>query len=162
MFGLFKKKKKQVELFSVCDGIFKTIDKVNDPVFADKMMGDGYAITPVAGKVQVNSPIKGKVMSIFPTKHAITFVTEEGVEGLVHMGIDTVALKGEGFNVYVEEGQSVDQNTLLADMDVDFVTEQGKDRDIIIVFTNLEENQKIVFNQSSAVTKTQLVGNIEL
>lgn len=162
MFGLFKKKKKQVELFSVCDGTFKTIDKVNDPVFADKMMGDGYAITPVAGKVQVNSPIKGKVMSIFPTKHAITFVTEEGVEGLVHMGIDTVALKGEGFNVYVEEGQSVDQNTLLADMDVDFVTEQGKDRDIIIVFTNLEENQKIVFNQSSAVTKTQLVGNIEL
>lgn len=162
MFGLFKKKKKQVELFSVCDGTFKTIDKVNDPVFADKIMGDGYAITPVAGKVQVNSPIKGKVMSIFPTKHAITFVTEEGVEGLVHMGIDTVALKGEGFNVYVEEGQSVDQNTLLADMDVDFVTEQGKDRDIIIVFTNLEENQKIVFNQSSTVTKTQLVGNIEL
>lgn len=162
MFGLFKKKKKQVELFSVCEGTFKTIDQVNDPVFADKIMGDGYAITPVDGKVQVNSPIKGKVMSIFPTKHAITFVTDEGIEGLIHMGIDTVALKGEGFNVYIEEGQSVDQNTLLADMDIDFVTAQGKDRDIIIVFTNLEEGQKIAINQSGAVTKGQPVGNIEI
>lgn len=162
MFGLFKKKKKQVELFSVCEGTFKTIDQVNDPVFADKIMGDGYAITPVDGKVQVNSPIKGKVMSIFPTKHAITFVTDEGIEGLIHMGIDTVALKGEGFNVYIEEGQSVDQNTLLADMDIDFVTAQGKDRDIIIVFTNLEESQKIAINQSGAVTKGQSVGNIEI
>ncbi|MCT6875315.1 PTS sugar transporter subunit IIA [Frischella perrara] len=162
MFGLFKKKKKQVELFSVCEGTFKSIEQVNDPVFSGKVMGDGYAITPVDGKVQVYSPIKGKVMSIFPTKHAITFVTDEGIEGLIHMGIDTVALKGDGFNVHVQEGQTVDQNTLLADMDVDFITEQGKDRDIIMVFTNLEENQKVAINHSGAVNKAQSIGNIEL
>lgn len=162
MFGLFKKKKKQVELFSVCNGTFKPIEKVNDTVFADKIMGDGFAVTPVDGKVQVNSPIKGKVMSIFPTKHAITFVTDEGIEGLVHMGIDTVALKGDGLTIHVEEGQRVDEHTLLADMDVDFITENGKDRDIIIVFTNLADNQKIAATQSGDVKKAQLIGNIDL
>lgn len=162
MFGLFKKKKKQEELFSVCDGTFKAIEKVNDAVFAEKIMGNGYAITPINGKVQVNSPIKGKIMSIFPTKHAITFVTEEGIEGLVHMGINTVALKGEGFTVHVNEGQTVDQNTLLADMDVEFIVEQGKDQDIIVIFTNLQENQKITIDQTGEVKKGQLLGNIEL
>ncbi|WP_392561925.1 PTS glucose transporter subunit IIA [Orbus sturtevantii] len=161
MFGLFKKKKKSVELFAVCDGTFKSIEKVNDTVFADKIMGDGFAVSPTSGKVSVNSPIKGKILSIFPTKHAITFVTDEGIEGLVHMGIDTVALKGDGFVVDVEEGQKVDQNTRLAQMDVDFIAQQNKDCDIIVVFTNLD-NKKLLINQSGKVQKAQLIGGIEL
>lgn len=162
MFGLFKKKQKQVALFSVCDGTFKSIEKVNDTVFADKIMGDGFAVTPVSGKVSIHSPIKGKVMSIFPTKHAITFVTDEGVEGLVHMGIDTVALKGEGFTIHVQEGQSVDQNTVLAEMDIDFIVEQGKDIDVITVFTNLDDNKKLVISQTGDVKKTDSLGCITL
>lgn len=161
MFGLFKKKKKQDELFAVCDGTFKSIDKVNDTVFADKIMGDGFAISPVNGKVNVNSPIKGKIMSIFPTKHAITFVTDEGVEGLVHMGIDTVALKGEGFVIDVEEGQQVNHTTRLAEMDVDFIREQNKDCDIIVVFTNLGDTKKMNITQSGDVQKAQQIGVIE-
>ncbi|WP_392559555.1 PTS sugar transporter subunit IIA [Orbus mooreae] len=162
MFGLFKRKQKQVALFSVCDGILKSIEKVNDTVFADKIMGDGFAVTPVSGRVSINSPIKGKVMSIFPTKHAITFVTDEGVEGLVHMGIDTVALKGDGFNIFVEEGQSVDHNTRLAEMNVDFILEQGKDTDIITVFTNLDENKKLAISETGDVKKAQSIGCITL
>lgn len=162
MFGLFKKKKKSVELFAVCDGTFKSIEKVNDTVFADKIMGDGFAVTPVSGKVNVNSPIKGKILSIFPTKHAITFMTDEGVEGLVHMGIDTVALKGDGFVVDVQEGQKVDHNTRLAEMDVELITQQGKDCDIIVVFTNLEDNKKLVISQSGEVKIGQQIGTIEL
>lgn len=161
MFGLFKKKKKQDELFAVCDGTFKSIDKVNDTVFADKIMGDGFAISPVNGKVNVNSPIKGKIMSIFPTKHAITFVTDEGVEGLVHMGIDTVALKGEGFVIDVEEGQQVNHTTRLAEMDVDFIREQNKDCDIIVVFTNLGDTKKMNITHSGDVQKAQQIGVIE-
>lgn len=162
MFGLFKKKKKAVDLFAVCDGTFKAIDQVNDTVFADKIMGDGFAISPVSGKVNVNSPIKGKILSVFPTKHAITFVSDEGVEGLVHMGIDTVALKGDGFIIDVQEGQKVDQNTRLAEMNVDFITEQNKDCDIIVVFTNLEDNKKLVINQTGSVKRSQQIGTIEL
>ncbi|WP_392563730.1 glucose PTS transporter subunit IIA [Orbus wheelerorum] len=161
MFGLFKKKKKSVELFAVCNGTFKSIEKVNDTVFADKIMGDGFAVSPTTGKVDVYSPIKGKVLSIFPTKHAITFETEEGIEGLVHMGIDTVALKGDGFVVDVKEGQKIDQNTRLAQMDVDFITTQDKDCDIIVVFTNLD-NKKMAINQTGDVKKSQPIGSIEL
>lgn len=162
MFGLFKRKQKQVALFSVCDGTLKSIEKVNDTVFADKIMGDGFAITPVSGRVNINSPIKGKVLSIFPTKHAITFVTDEGVEGLVHMGIDTVALKGDGFTIFVEEGQSVDHNTRLAEMDVDFILEQSKDTDIITVFTNLDEQKKVVISETGEVKNSKAIGCIML
>ncbi|XKM12972.1 PTS glucose transporter subunit IIA [Orbaceae bacterium ac157xtp] len=162
MFGLFKKKVKTEKLYSVCNGKLKSIDKVNDVVFSDKLMGDGFAVTPVKGTIQVYSPIKGKVLSVFPTKHAITFVTDEGIEGLIHMGIDTVALGGNGFTIHVQENQKVDQNTLFATMDVDFITEQGKDTNIIVVFTNLSENQTLTLENLNKVEKNQLVGNISL
>lgn len=160
MFGLFKKKTKICSLYSVCDGHFKNLSDVNDAVFAEKIMGDGYAITPNSGTVAVYSPLKGKVLSVFPTKHAITFQTSEGVEALIHMGLETVTLKGEGFEVHVKEGDSIDETTLIACMDVDFLVQKNCETDIIIVITNLEKNKTIELNPHQDVSSMQMVGRV--
>lgn len=159
MFGFFKKKKHNSDLFAVCEGQFKDISQVNDTVFADKIMGDGYAIKPKGDVAEVYSPLQGEVLSIFPTKHAITFKTNEGVEALIHMGLDTVALKGDGFTIHVEVGDKIDINTHLATMNVAFMQEQGKETDIIIVVTNLEDNKTIEFtsvNNDEVQAKTKV------
>lgn len=162
MFGFFKKKKHNSELFAVCNGQFKEISKVNDAVFAGKIMGDGFAITPDGDIAEVYSPIQGEVLSIFPTKHAITFKTNEGVEALIHMGLDTVVLRGDGFEIHVKVGDKIDENTHLATMNVGFMQEQGKETDIIVVLTNLEDNKTIELSalEGDLVTAKEKVGQV--
>lgn len=149
MFEFFKKKKQNSELFAVCDGRFKEISQVNDTVFADKIMGDGFAITPQNDIAEIYSPLQGKVLSIFPTKHALTFRTNEGVEALIHMGLDTVALNGEGFTIHVQVGDEIDESTHIATMNIALMQEQSKETDIIIVVTNLEDDKTIDFSAMS-------------
>lgn len=102
----FKQKKAIQELVSPLNGRVMPITDVPDPVFSGKMMGDGFAINPTDG--QVVSPVKGEVVTVFPTKHAIGLCTDSGIELLIHFGMDTVNLKGEGITVFVEEGQRVE------------------------------------------------------
>ena len=78
---------------------------MNDKVFAEKLVGDGYAVIPEDGNIY--APVSGTVETVFPTKHAIGIQTESGIEVLMHMGIDTVELQDEGFEVKVEKGQYV-------------------------------------------------------
>lgn len=108
------------------------ITEVNDPVFSGKVMGDGFAVQPANGKIF--SSFDGVVTSIFPTKHAITIKASNGVEVLLHMGIDTVALQGEGFEILVSENQEVTPKTQLASIDLGVLKKQEKDNTIIIVF----------------------------
>ena len=91
------------EVYSVADGQVIALEQVKDPVFAQKMMGDGFAVEPANGNIV--SPVTGTVSSIFPTKHALGLVTESGLEVLVHIGLDTVSLEGKPFTVHVSEGQ---------------------------------------------------------
>ncbi|MBX8937048.1 PTS glucose transporter subunit IIA [Enterococcus gilvus] len=128
------------EIYTPVDGELIMIDQVNDPVFATKAMGDGFAIKPTNGNFF--APIKGKVTSIFPTKHAISLVTKDGLEVLLHIGIDTVDLKGQGFNLLVEEGELVNKNTQIAEVDLNYLEEKGKETTTMIVFTNLN-NQSL-------------------
>ena len=100
-------------------------------------MGDGFAVKPTNGRIF--APIKGKVASVFPTKHAIGLVDKEGVEVLVHIGIDTVDLAGEGFKLLVEEGASVKNDTPLIEVDLDYLAEKGKESTTMVVFTNLKD-----------------------
>lgn len=134
---MFNFKTKEKEVFSPVDGELITIDQVNDPVFANKMMGDGFAVKPTNGRIF--APIKGKVASVFPTKHAIGLVDKEGVEVLVHIGIDTVDLAGEGFKLLVKEGASVKNDTPLIEVDLDYLAEKGKESTTMVVFTNLKD-----------------------
>ncbi|MFK5280126.1 PTS glucose transporter subunit IIA, partial [Lacticaseibacillus paracasei] len=100
MFGLFKAKKKTGQpIIAPVTGILMPLDDVTDDVFSQKMMGDGFAIQPEES--QIVSPVSGTVSTVFPTKHAIGITTPEGLDVLVHMGLDTVELDGKPFKVDV-------------------------------------------------------------
>lgn len=117
-------------------GNLVTLDKVNDSVFSQKMMGEGFAVEPNEGLVV--SPVNGKIITIFPTKHAIGITSDLGKEIIVHMGLDTVELNGEGFNVLVKEGDIVEVGDNLAKMDLDFIKKNAKDTIVPIVITNMQ------------------------
>ncbi|HHV8948720.1 TPA: glucose-specific PTS transporter subunit IIBC [Staphylococcus aureus] len=120
------------------------LSEVPDQVFSEKMMGDGIAIKPSQGEVR--APFNGKVQMIFPTKHAIGLVSDSGLELLIHIGLDTVKLNGEGFTLHVEEGQEVKQGDLLINFDLGYIRNHAKsDITPIIVtqgnITNLDFKQ---------------------
>jgi glucose-specific phosphotransferase system IIBC component len=127
------------------------ITEVPDQVFAEKMMGDGFAIVPTEGMVV--SPVDGKIVNLFPTKHAIGILSDNGREILIHVGIDTVNLKGEGFETLVSENARVVKGQPLLKVDLDYIKEHAKSTITPIVFTNLAAGEKIVIEKQ---------GNVEL
>lgn len=134
---LFSKKieTRVVEIHSPLDGEAIPLEEVPDPVFAQKMMGDGLAIIPKNGKVV--SPINGKVVQIFPTKHAVGLVSEEGLEILIHIGLETVELNGKGFEVAVSAGETVKVGDPLLNVDLDYLEQKHKEIVTPIVITNM-------------------------
>ncbi|MBC6349784.1 PTS sugar transporter subunit IIA [Lactobacillus melliventris] len=134
MFNIFKKRGFTVT--AACDGKLMPITDVKDEVFSQKMLGDGYAIKPTDGKIY--SPVAGTVTTVFPTKHAIGITTDNNLEILVHLGIDTVELKGEPFEVAVKQGDTVKQDDYLASMNTELITAENYDDTVIVVYTNMD------------------------
>lgn len=131
MLNLFKKK----ETFKTpIKGELIAITEVNDQVFSQKMMGDGFAIIP--SENTVISPLSGTVDVVFPTKHAIGIKSNTGIEFIIHIGIDTVKLNGEGFTSYVEQGQKISQGEKLVTFDLDLIKTKGYDTSVIVIFPN--------------------------
>ncbi|MFG6117490.1 glucose-specific PTS transporter subunit IIBC [Halobacillus sp. MO56] len=126
---------------SPLQGEIMPITEVPDQVFSGKMMGDGFAIKPSDGKVV--SPVNGKILNVFPTKHAIGIQAENGTEILIHIGIDTVKLKGEGFEAMIKEGDEVKQGQELMKVDFDYVKEHATSTITPVIFTNLQEGQEV-------------------
>lgn len=126
----------EVALHAVAKGDYIPLEDVPDEVFSTKMMGDGFAINSVDGAVY--APVSGTVTTVFPSKHAIGIQTSNGVEVLVHMGIDTVTLNGKGFDVSVKAGDKVTADTKIAQMDLAYIHSQGKESMIIVVITNMD------------------------
>lgn len=139
MFGkLFKKKEKQeIELFAPVDGDVIPLEEVPDPVFAEKMMGDGIAIKPSNGKVV--SPVDGDIVQAFPTKHAVGIKADNGAEILIHIGLETVSLDGEGFTIHVKVGDKVKKGDALVDVDLDVVSEKAADTVTPMLITNMSD-----------------------
>ncbi|MEI5993696.1 PTS sugar transporter subunit IIA [Candidatus Enterococcus mansonii] len=136
-------KKKRV-LKAVTSGQLISLADVNDAVFSANMMGEGYAIADHSG--QIFSPVTGQVVSIFPTLHAITLKSKTGDTVLIHMGLDTVELKGTPFSIHVTEGQHVTTHTLLAQMNLPLLAEEGKDEIVIVVLPEVAEGQLLKGN----------------
>lgn len=138
MFNFFKKSKKNngVQILSPVDGELIPITEVSDDVFSQKMLGDGFAVKPSAK--EIFAPIDGKISTLFPTKHAIGITTSQGLEILLHLGIDTVELKGEPFEVHVNQGDEVTAGQKLADMDIDQISAKGLDNTVMVVYTNMD------------------------
>lgn len=139
--GFFSKFKKsapeaETETFLVpMDGEVQTIDHTPDDAFAQKMMGDGIVIFPTG--TEVYAPVDGKVEFVFPTKHAIGMTSKAGTEFLIHVGIDTVKLDGEGFEVFVDAGSEVKAGDLLMKIDLSKLSEKAPSTATPLVFTSL-------------------------
>ena len=139
MFSFLKKNTAQV--VAPATGQLIPIDQVEDEVFSNKMMGDGFAVRPT--ECGVFAPLAGKITTVFPTKHAIGITTEHGLEVLVHMALDTVELKGDPFTVYVKLNDEVKPGDQLADMDLQKVAAGGKTNTIVVVYTNMDKLEDI-------------------
>lgn len=146
--------------YAPVNGTCISISEVPDPVFSQKMMGDGFAIKPT--DTHVYSPVEGKVTNIFNTKHAIGITSTLGIEVLVHMGLDTVELAGEPFDVKVSEGDNITMNTLIATMDLDAVVSAGKKTDIIVALTNVDKAPLMTLNKTSTVTHSEVIGEADV
>ena len=146
------------QLRAVADGEVMDITSVNDPVFSQKMMGEGYAVKPESEEVV--SPVDGEIISIFPTKHAIGIRTNDGIEVLVHMGIETVQMKQPASRVVVNDGQKVKAGDTLAYMDLVAVRAEGKNTTIIIVMTNSDKVDTLQLNKTGIVQKGETVGTM--
>ncbi len=144
MLGIFKKK--TVNLMMPIEGQVISIEAVPDPAFSQKMLGDGFAIKPNSGNVY--SPVSGKIVQRFPTNHAIGIESTEGLEVLIHFGINTVELNGEGFKNHVEVGDYIEAGDLLLTVDIDYVKDHEKSLITPIVFTKSDQIKKIVVDYS--------------
>ena len=148
------------EVYSVADGQVIALEQVKDPVFAQKMMGDGFAVEPANGNIV--SPVSGTVSSIFPTKHALGLVTEAGLEVLVHIGLDTVSLEGKPFTVHVAEGQKVAAGDLLVTADLDAIRAAGRETSTVVVFTNGDAIKSVKLEQTGSLAAKTAVAKVEL
>lgn len=127
----------QHEVLSPVDGAYVPIESVADPAFAQKMMGDGFAVAPSSGVVV--APVAGEVVAKYPTGHAFGLRTDNGLELIVHVGIDTVNEDGAGFSSKVEKGQRVAAGDVLVEFDRTALAEKGYDTSVIVVLLAVPE-----------------------
>ncbi len=133
------KKKKEIEFSLPITGEIIAIEDVQDPVFAQKMMGDGFAIIPTDGNIY--APFDGVILSVFPTGHAVGIKNEDGMEVLIHFGLDTVKLKGEGFRVHVEQNDVVKAGDLLITVDIKAIQPLVPSLVSPVIFTKIDHLQ---------------------
>lgn len=134
MFNFLKKAK--FKIISPAKGKLKDITEVDDEAFSSKSLGHGFAIEPKSGDVY--SPMDGVVEMIFPTLHALGIKNSNGTEVLIHIGIDTVGLNGEGFESFVSEGQKVKAGDRLIKFDIESIRSKVPSIDVIVIFTSGE------------------------
>ena len=151
MFNFFKKKNKGLEVDAVVDGTVMPITDVNDDVFSTKMLGDGFAIKP--NDTQIYAPVAGTI--------SIGIKTDEGLEILIHLGLDTVELKGAPFTVDVKQGDKVEQGQPLATMDFKQITDKGYDDSCIVVYTNMDMVKSVTPVEKGTVEHSQKVQTVE-
>jgi glucose PTS system EIICBA or EIICB component len=131
-------------LASPIEGEIVELDKVPDEVFSDKLLGDGFAVVPKGNKVY--APADGEVTVLFPTKHAVAITTKEGLEVLIHVGIDTVSLNGEGFTAHVAQGDKVKKGDLLLTLDLELIGAKVKSLISPVIITNMNIIESINVN----------------
>lgn len=150
MFKWLQGKKKEILLTAPMTGTLLAVEAIPDQVFSAKMVGDGFAVAPETG--QVLAPCAGKITQIFPTSHAIGIETPEGLEILIHIGIDTVELKGEGFTRLAAAGDTVETGTPLLAVELETLTAGGKSLVTPVIITNMEKVESIQAEPVTHVT----------
>ncbi|MBQ9928548.1 MAG: PTS glucose transporter subunit IIA [Lachnospiraceae bacterium] len=137
MFSFLKKKEEGMGVASPIKGKTVELSQVSDPTFGECMLGKGVAILPEEGKVY--APADGEISMMFETHHAVSMVTTDGIELLIHIGLETVALKGEGFEAHVQSGDQVKKGDLLLSMDLEKIKSEGYDIISPVVVCNTDD-----------------------
>ena len=145
-------------LYSPFKGRAASITEAPDEAFAERMMGDGYVVFPSEGIVY--APEDCEISFIFPSKHALGLRTEDGLEYLLHIGVDTVKLEGKGFKVFVQENDKVKKGDKLMEFDIEYIKEHAKSEACIGVFTSLEEGQEIVMKAEGEIEALEEIAEI--
>ena len=146
------------KLYSPFQGVLKPITEALDEAFASKAMGDGYLVMPENGTVV--APEDGEVMFVFPSKHAIGLKAADGTEYLLHIGVDTVKLNGEGFTVFVSDGQKIKKGEKLMEFDPAYIREHAVSDACIVIFTGLTEGESLSLEGEKQVKRLELIGQI--
>lgn len=150
MLGFLKGKTKGNVIGSPCNGKAVPITEVPDPTFSEKMLGDGFAVIPSEGKIY--APADGEVSMVFDTLHAVTMTTDQGVELLIHVGLDTVTLKGDPFKAHVTAGDHVKKGDLLMDADLEKIMAAGLNTITPVLVCNTDDYEKITLLKEGEVT----------
>lgn len=150
MLGFLKGKSKGNIIYSPCNGKVVPLSEVSDPTFAEKILGDGFAVIPSEGKIY--APADGEVTMVFDTLHAITITSTQGTELLIHIGLDTVTLKGEPFTAHVAAGDKVKKGDLLMDVDLDKIKAAGLEIITPVLICNTDEYAKIDLQKEGDVS----------
>lgn len=138
IFDKFRAKKKEnFEICSPVKGDVIDVTKTNDPLFKSEGLGKGVGI--IAEENNLVSPVNGEIKTFFPTKHAIGITSDDGVDILIHVGIDTVELNGKYFNALKEQGDKVKKGDKLLEVDFDSIKNEGYDTTVLLVITNTQE-----------------------
>ncbi len=156
MFGLFKAK--GIEIVAPITGEVMAIESVNDEVFSQKMAGDGIAIIPSDGSF--GAPIDGEVLKIFSTGHAYMIRGEKGIEVMVHIGLDTVALKGDGFRAVASEGDIVKAGDTIVRADLERIIALGKEIVTPVIVSEMGI-RKSIDKKSGTVVKGDLIMEVK-
>ena len=150
MLGFLKGKSKGNIIYSPCNGKVVPLSEVSDPTFAEKILGDGFAVIPSEGKIY--APADGEVTMVFDTLHAITITSTQGTELLIHIGLDTITLKGEPFTAHVVAGDKVKKGDLLMDVDLDKIKAAGLEIITPVLICNTDEYAKIDLQKEGNVS----------
>ncbi len=155
MFNFFKGKEKGNVLYAPCKGKVVPLTEVPDPTFSEKLLGDGFAVIPTEGKVY--APTDAEVTMVFDTLHAITLTSSQGAEILIHIGLDTVTLKGAPFTAHVAAGDKVKKGDLLMDVDLDKIKEAGLNTITPVLICNTDDYEKISLQKEGDVLLDEAV-----
>ena len=156
MFGLFKKaKEKNIILKSPVVGRCFDISEIPDEVFSSKMLGNGIGFESTEGVLY--APVDGEILQVFPTKHALILKSKEGIEILLHIGIDTVDMKGEGFEAFVEKGQQVKAGDKLLTFDNELIKAKAKTNLSVLVLTENEIMESVEFKLGTVDKNNEVI-----
>jgi PTS system glucose-specific IIA component len=157
MFGLFKKNKddKSIILKSPVVGRCFDISEIPDEVFSTKMLGNGIGFESTDGVLY--SPADGEIVQVFPTKHAVILRTKDGIEILLHIGVDTVEMKGEGFETFVKKEDQVKAGDKLVSFDNALIKAKAKSNLSVLVLTDSESMESVDFKLGNVDTNNDVI-----
>lgn len=155
---IFGSKEEKIQVVAPVAGKLVPLSEVSDPTFSEEILGQGAAVIPTEN--QFLSPVDGTVTTVFPTGHAVALTSVEGVEILLHIGLDTVKLNGKHFTIHAEEGQQVKKGDLLLEADLEQIKSEGYDIITPVVICNTEEFSEIGMAKGGSVTAGNVIINI--